>query len=422
MRVASPFALLLCAASGTGLCSQQREQAPLPQRVREALEKARPALIDHLARSQGGQRALLVLAAIHDDVPRDNRIFEQALHELTKDRFTGTYELAVRLMVMAELESYPNRPNAAREDTQRLLMNQCDDGGFSYASGRSSMDLSNTQYGALGMRAAVALGQRVETVRWRRLLQLASQVQDASGGFSYTRGGAPYASMTVAGIGILEIGRQHLAAEAPKSDFEKRLEHGWKWMDRNVAAIGRSSEAWSSYFHYGLERAAILSDKAEIGGKDWYALGAEMLIKEQLTEGGWALGPNQMLGRTGRRSDLVDTAFAILFLNRKFQKVAGPITPSRNTPVSKLTAQATDAEIEKAVAYDALRAKQAVPELLLALRSEVLAQRKGAILALFRIAGDDFGYQPFLKPAAQEASLARAEAWWREAQQKKPGR
>lgn len=184
-------------------------------------------------------------------------------------------------------------------------------------------------------------------------------------------------------------------------------------MDAHVADIGNPSATWSPYFHYGLERAAILSGKTQVAGNDWYELGAEMFVREQLRDGGWAIGHRSAGEKHPVRSQAVDTAFAILFLRKKFKKtLENPITPGGGNPVSGLGAQATDAEIERAVAYDGLRGKQAVPGLLTALRSHFLPQRKAAILVLFKLSGDDFGYQPYVDPGKQSEAIARAEEWW----------
>jgi len=402
------LAALLSGFGSARLTAQEKVSADLAERVVKALERARPALEVHLGSSFGGQRALLVLAAIHDEVPPENKTFQRAFAELVRDNLSGTYELAVRLMVMAELPNYPNRTAAAAKDCVALLAHQCDDGGFSYASGRGRMDLSNTQYGALGLRAAAALGARVDSSRWKRLLTLTTNIQDSYGGFSYGLQGAPYASMTVAGIGVLEIANQHLPTESRRKETEGRIARGWKWMDTHVADIGNPAATWSPYFHYGLERAAILSGKTQVAGKDWYELGAEMFLREQLRDGGWAIGQKH-----AGQSQPIDTAFAILFLRKKFKKtLENPITPGGGNPVSALGAQATDAEIERAVAFDGLRGRQAVPGLLTALRSRFLPQRKAAILVLFKLSGDDFGYQPYVDPGKQSEAIARAEEWW----------
>lgn len=418
MRAPS-LAALLSLAGATALPAQAKaEPVPLDARVLAALGRARPTLLDHLVRSRGGERALLVLAALHDEVPSDNRVLAQAIEELAKERFMGTYELAIRLMVMLELPRFPGRATLVREDTQRLLSHQCEDGGFSYTSGRGKMDLSNTQYGALGMRAAAALGQTIETARWKLLAQCAASAQENYGGFGYQSSSSPYASMTVAGIAILEIARQQLPKGPSTAGIEGRIARGWGWMDTHVREIGNSATGWTSYFHYGLERAAILSDKTTVGGKSWYELGALMFLKDQQPDGGWGSS-----NARGQRSTPIDTAFAVLFLRKKFKKSAeGPITLGGGTPVRGLTAQSTDEEIERAVTFDALRAKQAVPDLLAALASNVLAQRKAAIRALFKIAGDDFGYQPYLAPEKQVEALDRAAAWWRENRETRPGK
>ena len=267
------------------------QAGPLAERVLRALEKARRPLLEHLAASSGGERALLVLAAIHDGVPADDKTFARALRGLAEDRLGMTYDLALRLMVMADLPSFPDRAEAAARDTKDLLRHQSADGGFSYGEGMRGYDLSNTQYGALGLRAAVALGQKIPQAVWKRLLALVEGQQESYGGFGYHGQGAPYASMTVAGIGVLEICKQNLEPAARTGNIDGRIARGWSWMDAHVADVGSWKTRWSAYFHYGLERAAILSDKKTVGGKDWYELGAEMFLEEQQHDGGWGSHP-----------------------------------------------------------------------------------------------------------------------------------
>ena len=84
-------------------------------------------------------------------------------------------------------------------------------------------------------------------------------------------------------------------------------------------------------------RGCIVKD---IDGKDWYRSGAEMFIKMQLRQGGWHSKSDMHGGGGGRmgKGSPVSTAFAILFLRRKFRKTLGPITPGGGARVAQLSA------------------------------------------------------------------------------------
>lgn len=388
----------------------------LDTRVRAALERARPVLLEHLQRSHGGQLALLCLAALHDEVPKDHPVLAGGLARLLEARLDGTYDHALRLMVMAEWSECPGRERRAREDLAELFARQVG-GGFSYTNENPFWDLSNTQYGALGMRAAASLGVRVDPERWQRLLRAVRAEQNQDGGFDYSRGRhGSYASMTVAGIGVLEICRHHLGAQKVPERLQREIDAAWAWMDRQAASIGDPQALHCFYFHYGLERAAILSGRKEVGGVGWYRRGAEMLLDLQAGGGGWSSGFGGRRGPNGPergKGSPIDTAFAVLFLRRKFQAQAAPLTPGRATPVQGLAAQADERALEAAIAHDVARGLAAFPELLECLRSPVVLRRKAAALAIARISRRDFGYVPYIDPAQQEGAIRAAEAWWR---------
>ncbi len=385
----------------------------LALRVHSALERARPALLQHLEQSHGGELALLCLAALHDEVPAENRSFANAMSRLRAAKLASTYEFALRLMVMAEARPFPGREKLAKADTAALFARQRSGGGFHYHPDGDSWDLSNTQYGVLGMRAGVALGVPVDQERWKRVLRLARSSQNDDGGFAYTDGKAgSYASMTVAGIAVMEICRQQLDAAALPRDLEGRIAEAWSWMTNHQTALTEPDHGWWYYFLYGLERAAILSDKKDLAGADWYRVGAEALLRQQLANGGWTTGGRGMVVEGRRASMPVDTAFAVLFLRRKFQRAPGPVTQSGGTTVASLPAQADEKVLMAAVAYDTARGKAAVPALLENLRSPHVVRRKAAALALARISGKDFGYVPYLAPEQQTEAIRAAESWW----------
>jgi len=390
-------------------------QDDLDTKVRKALARARPVLLEQLSVAAGGPLALSCLAALHDGVPHDDPTFAAAIRRLSQTKLDGTYELALRLMVMSEMREYPHRASAAKRDAKRLLTNQ-KNGGFGYGrGGKSHWDLSNSQYGALGMRAAASLGCKIPSRSWRALQGRVLAVQTKYGGFTYGSRGNPYPSMTVAGIAILEICQQHLNnREARVKHVQSALRKAWAWMDDNASSVGDPRTRWTYYFHYGLERAGVLSNVQRVGRNDWYRTGAAMLVDLQTPSGGW---PPQarVVRKKGPRVVLVDpisTAFAILFLRRKFQRLLGPVTQGSGYAVRSLPEQASDAEIRSAVALARKRGLRAVPELLTAMHGNVTSRRRAAALALVEISGKDFGYDPYAGPDDNEVAMLAAERWW----------
>ena len=422
----NPGDLLPAALSCLLALSTAAQADRLQEQVNRALDDARPALLAHLREvtqppHRPGELALVLLAAIHDGVPTDEPAFTAAVERLAKAVPEETYDLALRLLVMEVLPTFPERAELARRDVREMLAHR-DGGGFHYSRNPKSWDLSNTQYAALGLRAAKALGVTIERSVWARMAKQVGDLQDNYGGFPYgnrdLQGAASYASMTAAGIAVLAICRQALGEESQQDPtLLKQIGRGWLWLDRNKACLGSTDERWSYYFHYGLERAAILCDVEKVGGADWYAQGAQMFVRDQLPGGGWAavgdggltLGPPQG-ARRGLRTP-VSTAFAVLFLRRKFQKVAGPITPHIVT-LAAVGPKAKVQDVDDCAAELVRRGKAAMPEVLQALRSEIEPQRRAAGKALLTIAGDGFGYDAARDGEQNRDAIKKAELWF----------
>lgn len=397
-------------------------QSNLREVVNHALDAARPALLGHLRAASDpsnrpGELALILLAAAHDGLDRTNTIFDKAVQALAKAEPDETYDLALRLMVMEVVASFPEREATAKTDAKELLKHRHKSGTFGYGQSPGGWDLSNTQYAALGLRSARALGVEIERSVWAKLAAQIGDEQDAYGGFNYGRkqsGFDAYASMTAAGIAVLAICRQELASDGQGSKtLDGRIERGWKWFARHAEAIGAVKERWSFYFHYGLERAAILCDVEKVGDVDWYEKGARMLVDLQSPGGGWM---SRHDGHPGGhlaegRGDLVPTAFAVLFLRRKFQKVAGPVTPHVVT-LANVGPMSKPADVDACAAELVRRGKAVLPQVLNALRSEIEPQRRAAAAALVGIVGDHFGYDPGLDAAGNRDAVRRAELWY----------
>ncbi|MGC6486983.1 MAG: prenyltransferase/squalene oxidase repeat-containing protein [Planctomycetota bacterium] len=416
-----PRTLLALLALTAAPCGAQ--DAALERLVQQTLAAARPALVDHLKAAmrrdqRPGELALLCLAGLHDGLAPDGAPLQRALARLGKAKPTQTYDLALRLLVLQECSTFPGRQKLAKADLKKLLRHRCDEGAFQYHDRPGGWDLSNTQYGALGLRAARAMGLQVRRDVWTKLAREVSRSQAPDGGFCYAprvSSWDPYPSMTVAGVAVLAICRQALgdAGERVK-ELDRRIEDAWAWLDQHRDAIGSPQERWSYYFHYGLERAAILCDVAKVGGRtDWYAKGAEMLVEQQLSGGGWSSSTDGHPGHhlSNRRGDSVPTAFAILFLRRKFQKHPGPIT-QRVVRLVNIGPRSKAADVEECARQLVEKGKAAMPEVVRAMRSDVAPQRQVAAKVLDAVVGERFGFDPDADRDENRSAVKKAELWY----------
>ena len=311
------------------LAPAQEASDDLEKRIAQALRRARPALLRALAHTQGNPLALVCLAGTHDGLGRDNAVFARAIRRLARLETSGTYAPALRLMVADSYSDFPDRNAVARRDLAVLLSHQSPKGGFGYVAGTSYQDLSNTQYAALGLRAAASLRLPIAEECWERLLAAVLAAQNEAGGFSYHSGETTdnaSLSMTTAGLTVLEICSEHLPRQ-PARDQSVRaaITRGWLWVAQHEDRIGNRFIPNCFYAHWGVERAAILSNRERVGTIDWYARGAEMLLSTQRSDGDFR-------SSTDSHGKKAHTAFAVLFLRRKFARVRGPLTGDRRRP------------------------------------------------------------------------------------------
>jgi hypothetical protein len=394
----------------------QKPKDELEVKIQAALEAARPALLDHLEalhQGQPGELALMCLAALHDNLPRTDKQLAVALKRLGEAQPHTTYELALRLMVLETDTAFPGRDALAKEDAAHLLKHNRD-AGFHYNSNDKGWDLSNSQYGALGLRAAVALGVEVPVKVWRALATTVLDSQQTDGGFCYIGQGGSYLSMTVAGISVLKICEAAMVKGNQKiPEIDRAVERAWRWLDKHSDQVGNTEIPWCLYAHYGLERAGILSDVTKVGGQDWYRVGAKMLVERQENGGGWKSKTDGFPGTElrGGRGQGVPTAFAVLFLRRKFQKLLTPVT-LRILALKQIVDETPEKDMIECVDQLVRRGKPAIPDVLEGVRDDVPRRRQAAVLALRRIAGDDFGIDPKQDPEQNREAVRRAELWY----------
>jgi hypothetical protein len=224
--------------------------------------------------------------------------------------------------------------------------------------------VSNTQYALLGLRAARDCGAVVKALTFLRAAEWLLALQQADGpkvqrvevggkkgereyvsdagdrarGWPYQRPTNPTTgSTTTAALTALVIANDALLRPSRFGGYDSKKEgvvrrsvqDGFAWLDKNFSVsqnVGGSG--WLHSYLYGLERCALLAGRELVGKHDWYPLGAEHLLGTQKEDGRWATG---VLGPDTAPSDVVDTAWALLFLKRAV-KPAVPVPAPVVTP------------------------------------------------------------------------------------------
>ena len=350
-----------------------------------------------------GMQSLCMLACVKGGVPlSDMRMRKgmqavRSIYEKQKNNLQ-TYEVGVTLMLLDAMNEKQLRRFDGKKDKGKrglsdedkkwakdlavwLQMKQKPQGFWRYPA--SGMDLSNTQYAALGLWSAKRLGIRVDKGVVRRMMTETLKRQQTKGtskvpfyvdpervlkrkkgerssstyitarGWRYhpperiKRGGKmvetfyPYSgSMTTAGVAILAIGRDILGKNDDWLDkvqdgkVRRAMWQGLAWLQAKWNGWDNPGHSgnWVFYWLYGLERAGRLCGTDYVGLHDWYVEGANRLLEDQKPDGMWPLKPRNKVPDSQDekwQSNQVDTAFAILFLTRS--------TPMIKTPMPTIT-------------------------------------------------------------------------------------
>jgi hypothetical protein len=341
-----------------------------------------------------GMHALATLTIIKGGCPVDGPEVTKALKALeslyaTNRNALYTYEVGLSLMVLdAKVTTVPKGkpepkkpPKALGRDLELatelsnwIQKQQRPEGLWRYPDG--GVDLSNTQYAALGLWSAHRLGIEVNKGVVRRMLEATLERQQPDGpsvpfyqdvrAYLARRGERrsssgikakgwrylpeelvtladgttkkivyPYSgSMTSAGIAILAIGRDILGKgdswlSTKDSLVRTSMWEGLAWIQSNWELRDNPGQAgnWPFYWIYGLERCARLSGVEFVGLHDWYHEGSIRLIDDQRPDGSWPK-THRMKPKGDQNvrwwSDQVDTCFAILFLTQSTPEIKTP--------------------------------------------------------------------------------------------------
>lgn len=247
------------------------------------------------------------------------------------------------------------------------------DGGWRYPENpvdsiEAKTDLSNTQYALLALDVAARCGIDPPVDTWKLAGEHLLREQEEEGievpiwvendaweeglegvdrfreiGQTQARGwcylpGQPTlssGSMTCAGVTCLAIVKERLwARKALEPAFSRRLDGGMldglAWLSEHFAVEDNpepGENMWHYYYLYGLERTGAKTGVDWIGKHDWYREGALHLLQAQTPKGGWKEAAVSGKPADSTESEITQTCFALLFLERATREPLVPVTP-----------------------------------------------------------------------------------------------
>jgi hypothetical protein len=290
--------------------------------------KAPSPQIDLKARQWGGLTAISVYALLASgENPQEARL-KPAIAFLERANIQSTYGLGLSSQAWMLVPSTPNTKAVAAHNVRMLdtgmIRKGADTGFYGYWTGTKGgtdqpfwgdtsgfapephgwHDLSNSQYGVLGMWALEQANAEVPNDYWKTVEDAWKKAQKPDGGWSYRPEKETTPPMTAAGIATLFITQDYTAPDTfsachgglPTPNIDK----GLAWMDQHIEQVMTEG---NYYTMYGIERIGVASGRKYFGSLDWYARGADTLVKRQAKNGCWG-------------NDIPNTCFAMLFLSR----------------------------------------------------------------------------------------------------------
>jgi hypothetical protein len=299
-----------------------------------------------------GATALVALALVHTGDPKARTAAERARRWLQGSRRVlgrmrrQTYEAGLMAMLLQALA--PRDPLLA-ELHDRLARGCTGEGYWGYAAAGESgvANLSTSQFACLGMWAAERAGVPRAELAWRTHAEGLLKAQDADGSWGYLPGvhslGHTYAAGTCMGLADLVLAQ---GAERPEQGAAAVRGYALEWARRagraglarhvrwilGPAGPGLVAAGPSEYYtFYAIEKASVFLGAETLGGLDWYARGARILVASQDAQGDFgALRARAAVppaaGAAGSPASGITAAFALLFLLRA-SEVYRPVTP-----------------------------------------------------------------------------------------------
>ncbi len=295
-----------------------------------------------------GEVALGGLALVKAEVPSTDPAMVRVLDVIGR-RFSGSayrpeggsgieiYEAGVTLLLLANLDSGSHRSQI--DAIARFLASKQNPNGSWDYQGRSSGDMSISQYAVLGLWEAENSGIPISPGIWDRAAGFLIGAQRAGGGWTYHPGesGDDTISMTAAGVGSLlicsrqlqpfrqpvrlanplliplvsEAERARYAVQVTQAKIDQSVRSGLGWITSNFTTTATGVIGHSPFYAlYGIERIGALAGLANLGRVNWFDEGRRFIESKQQANGGF----NADYGGTP------NTAWAVLFLSKSTEK------------------------------------------------------------------------------------------------------
>lgn len=374
LKTGLPILLTLFSASlfAVGAQAYSPDSPEVKQLVKEGL-----AYLDLETNNQLGGRCVIALAYLKSGVKDHPRISEavtaciQSMKKGDQGNPQSIYSCGIAIIFLCDYDSR-RYSDLIRYYLEALQKRQKENGAWGYRNEKIG-DTSQTQYGALSMWEAHQYGFRSDPNSVREMVHWLIRTQDPSGGWTYkgeesemgkrvaqeeinitpSITSAAMGSLLIAAdlFGILKPGAEEQVGEpVPKALraanentlkappltpsglnhqlMFKAVKDGAAWMDVNYKV--KNPRRFQLYYLYALERYRTLEGvlQGDLPDKpDWYNNGVKWLMENKDPKGGWLDG----CGRP------VDTAFAVLFLQRSMLKslnksIEGTLVSGRGLP------------------------------------------------------------------------------------------
>ena len=257
---------------------------------------------------------LTMLAAGADPAADDS--LKKALDWLAKQEPNNTYVRGIRANVweyaLRKVPDDEHYRSLLKKDFEWLLAALGTKEGWRYTRESPDWDNSCTQYGVLGIWAAARAGFDPGDKFWTTMSKHFRGCQGADGGWSYVVGGST-PNMATAGLASLFLvfdmyhGKDSFHRANPRTFTTGDAAEVLKAIDRGMDWLGKcQGNKNDGYYLYGMERTGVASGRKLIGGEDWFARGAQVVLQAQQRNG------SIQLGSWG--GPAVSTSFCTLFL------------------------------------------------------------------------------------------------------------
>ncbi|MDA0658389.1 MAG: hypothetical protein O2931_11850 [Planctomycetota bacterium] len=395
------FAIGLLFLSDSGSAIGQEKYTPNHPVVREMIRKAL-LFLEKREHYQLGESCLASLAFLNENVPKTHPKLMATLRDCETESgkaqvggpsLLDTYNTALAAIFLANYDGTGQKELISKY-AGSLMGRQNQDGAWGYPHSPTLSDTSQTQYALLAIwYAQYHNAHNVPSNVMPKALNWLMATQDPTGEWGYngqagtsgnrvpqidkshslTAAGLSSAyvcanllHMTLEGSALPEavgplrpVQRSDILDAKTKSNrgttngvsalrLRTCLADGNQWFDKNLKF---DDTEWAHYYMYAYERyrsfREIAEGKYEASPK-WYNLGVKFLRETQQSNGSWD-GKTVAVGHDTALS--VNTAFAVLFLQRNTQKAleplrAGRLTGGRGLPKNLQEARVFDGKIQ----------------------------------------------------------------------------